>query len=216
MSEVTRKFLNCFAKYKPNDNALWLLDLLTDFKTRINRENRIVVCNCTAKRLCDCDTLKEIEQQIKRVYDLSEMKLLVSYPSEFFDSLRFSQLVDIMHQRRGYIGNGFFEGASGQYDKAAGVYTVTLAPGQDAELLRNMKADSALENTALEAFGVAVRFVIESGGAAYCARIAAAEQALRAGANELFAKKSDTGPEIVTNSFAPARKRHGNIHRRRY
>lgn len=204
MSEVTRKFLNCFAKYKPNDNALWLLDLLTDFKTRINRENRIVVCNCTAKRLCDCDTLKEIEQQIKRVYDLSEMKLLVSYPSEFFDSLRFSQLVDIMHQRRGFIGNGFFEGASGQYDKAAGVYTVTLAPGQDAELLRNMKADSALENTALEAFGVAVRFVIESGGAAYCARIAAAEQALRAGANELFAKKSDTGPEIVTNSFAPA------------
>ena len=64
MSEVTRKFLNCFAKYKPNDNALWLLDLLTDFKTRINRENRIVVCNCTAKRLCDCDTLKAEQRDV--------------------------------------------------------------------------------------------------------------------------------------------------------
>ncbi|HPE94689.1 MAG TPA: PolC-type DNA polymerase III [Bacillota bacterium] len=158
MVAAREKFLKCFAKYKPNDNAVWLLDMLTDFCVKINREQRKVKCVCTASKICDCDTLTAMEQEIARQYALAEMKILVSYPSELFEKLSLQLLVDIMQQRCGRVGNGFFDMAKGKYDTSTGEYAITLAHGLDVSLLYGVGADKCLSQTAKEAFGLDVSF----------------------------------------------------------
>ena len=161
--ETKEKFLKQFARYTPNDEEVWLIETVDEYKLRVNREEKRIFCTFISKKLLDAELLVGMEHKIKKAYDLGEMRISISYPSELFAKLSTSNLIMHMQQHFGKIGNGFFDGAKGSYDEANGTYTINLSESRSADLLRGMRADTYLSKTVEDYFGLFVEFKLISG-----------------------------------------------------
>lgn len=161
--ETKEKFLKQFARYTPNDEEVWLIETVDEYKLRVNREEKRIFCTFISKKLLDAELLVGMEHKIKKAYDLGEMRISINYPSELFAKLSTSNLIMHMQQHFGKIGNGFFDGAKGIFDEANGTYTINLSESRSADLLRGMRADTYLSKTVEDYFGLFVEFKLISG-----------------------------------------------------
>ena len=79
-----------------------------DLTLRIDRERRIAEAGCRLPRLYRKSQLYALENQIRDVYELSQMRLLPHYPSELFTVDYMSEIL-IEAARVGVVVSGFFD-----------------------------------------------------------------------------------------------------------
>ena len=64
--ETKEKFLKQFARYSPNDEEIWLIETVDEYKLKVNREEKRIFCTFISKKLLDAETLMVMEQKIKK------------------------------------------------------------------------------------------------------------------------------------------------------
>ena len=64
--ETKEKFLKQFARYTPNDEEVWLIETVDEYKLRVNREEKRIFCTFISKKLLDAELLVGMEHKIKK------------------------------------------------------------------------------------------------------------------------------------------------------
>ncbi len=145
-------FLEKFSKYKPVGEAYNILSSISEYSVRANVEMRLIEAKIHLAGLVKKEVLYAIEEEIKKAYDLSSMRLLPVYPSELFT---LSYMHEIIYEayRVGIITRGFFENYSidGNDDE---ITVATSFSEHGVMLLHNAKTDEVLENIIRSEFGI--------------------------------------------------------------
>ncbi|MBQ8399769.1 MAG: hypothetical protein IJX08_07375, partial [Clostridia bacterium] len=101
-------FFTLFRRFEPSEQQRAVLALATDIKREVDKERRIVKAHCTFPQIVDKDLLYEIEEGIKKAYELNGVFLMPRYPSACFQSEYLHQVVKEA-QRVGTVTRGFFD-----------------------------------------------------------------------------------------------------------
>ncbi len=101
-------FTELFFKYKPSAADLEILNLLTDYTYRLNKETREIRIDFYLERIVPKFRLYAIEDAILTAYDLQSCFIFPKYNSALFDSAYQDELL-IELSRNTRLGKGFFD-----------------------------------------------------------------------------------------------------------
>ena len=134
-----KKFLEKFEKYSPEYLEKNACSRITDYKIKLDKEARRIICEISASDYINFDILTDIENGIKSAYELSYMKLIPHYPPESFSLSLFPDILCEL-KRRTPLGYGFFDNAEiseslrvVKYDKESNLVT------KNNELVANLR-----------------------------------------------------------------------------
>ncbi|MBQ8236053.1 MAG: PHP domain-containing protein, partial [Clostridia bacterium] len=147
-------FFTLFRRFEPSEQQRAVLALATDIKREVDKERRIVKAHCTFPQIVDKDLLYEIEEGIKKAYELNGVFLMPRYPSACFQSEYLHQVVKEA-QRVGTVTRGFFDEYRFDFngDKREIVFHLPWGDG-GISLLEKAKVSEVLENIIESEFGL--------------------------------------------------------------
>ena len=102
-----RKLGEIFKRFIPLGIHKEIFDGAEDVKVRLDREHRIAEVRCILPKLYKKKDLYELEGEIARTYELTQMRILPRYPEELFTT---EYLPEVLAEaaRVGVVINGFF------------------------------------------------------------------------------------------------------------
>ncbi len=106
---MPKKFLEIFSRYIPENDAAEVLNRSTVISVRADKVNRIIEADLGFPRPVDKQMLYRIEEEIRKVYEITRVKLYPNYPAEYFDDSYIPQLITET-ERTGIVALGFFNG----------------------------------------------------------------------------------------------------------
>ena len=108
MAKTLRQLLN---KYIPNDADAAILDSGVVSRSLVDKEKRCLEVYADFPYVISKQSLYELEENVRKAYDLRMCKIKPHYPSETFT---FEYMKDILleAEREGIVARGFF----GDYD----------------------------------------------------------------------------------------------------
>lgn len=121
-----KALLELLSKYKPEGKKLKLFENKYEYVCKIERESRRINLEVAFDKIVNKSLLYEMEEEIKKVYELSACFILPSYPSCLFDTDYFPELICEL-KRNSAVVNGFFDNASMKYSD--GNVTITIPDG---------------------------------------------------------------------------------------
>ena len=112
---MDKKFCEYFAKYTPKKEHGAFIDSITEWNVRINKETRRVEITASLSRHVDQMLMIDIENSITEAYALLSTRIFPKYDESLFG---ISAIKEIINEalRTGLINNGFFDGATYEYD----------------------------------------------------------------------------------------------------
>ena len=102
-----RKLGDIFKRFIPLGIHKEIFETATDVKVRLDKEIRIAEVRCTLPKLYKKKDLYELEGEIARTYELTQMRILPQYPEELFTT---DYIPEVLAEaaRVGVVINGFF------------------------------------------------------------------------------------------------------------
>jgi len=136
-----------------------IFDTATDLTLRIDRERRIAETGCRLPRLYKKSQLYALENQIREIYELSQMRLLPHYPAELFTTEYMSEVL-IEAARVGVVVSGFFD--KYELEQNGDTITIRIPFTQGGIKLLNL-AETAriIEGIIYSEFGINIHIKIE-------------------------------------------------------
>ena len=154
---MANSFLEKFSKYTPSDSERAILESVTDYSIKLDKEARIISCNVRFSSYVPFATLERIENAIKEAYTLSLMEIHPSFENTPFD-IAYMEHVFYESTRRDFLGNGFLTGAilekldDSEISAENGVLHISLKHG-GRDLLVENGYDRLLSQIISEMFG---------------------------------------------------------------
>ena len=159
MAKTLRELLN---KYIPNDDDAAILDSGVVYRSLVDKEKRCLEVHVDFEHVIPKARLYELEDAVKKAYDLRMCKIRPRYLSDSF-SLEYMKDILLEAEREGVVARGFF----GDYDYSAEGNTITIRiPFSEfgIDLLQAAKTPSIIEGIIKSEFGVSYTVVIEQDG----------------------------------------------------
>ena len=159
MAKTLRQLLN---KYIPNDYDAAILDSGIVVRSLVDKEKRCLEIHAEFPAVIAKERLYDLEEAVKKAYDLRMCKIRPRYSSELFS---FDYMRDILleAEREGIVARGFF----GDYDYSVegNVITVKIPFSEfGIDLLQCAKTPSVIEEIIKSEFGLSYKVVIEQNG----------------------------------------------------
>lgn len=156
--QASRTLPEVLKKYQPNTRLREILIDAKEFSVRADKEKRMLEVSVTFSSVVDKEDLYEIEEGIKKAYDLTYAKLLPHYPGVHFTEGYVSQLL-METERVGIVARGFFNRYQARLEN--GVLTVELPFQVDGiRLMEDAKTPEVMENIIFSEFGERVQVQI--------------------------------------------------------
>ncbi len=107
---MSKSFLEKFNKYQPDYIVQKATDKITDYRIRIDKDSRQLICDIDFSEYVSFETIIELERGIKESYELSFMRVVPHYDSSYFSLSVFPDILLEM-RRVSALANGFFDNA---------------------------------------------------------------------------------------------------------
>lgn len=107
-------FLKKFSKYQPNENQREILQTMTDYKVRVDRERKLIDIVIGFPKYIAYTLLCEISESIKNAHEAGGVRINPKYPEEIFT---IDKMADVLseYKTRSAFGRGFFNGATVEF-----------------------------------------------------------------------------------------------------
>ena len=102
-----KTFLEKISKFVPTDEQREILENVSDYTIKVDKERRILEAKIHLSFLVNKQKLYRIEREIEKAYELKHARLLPSYPSELFEYSYVPQIL-IEAETIGIVARGFF------------------------------------------------------------------------------------------------------------
>lgn len=159
---MTEDFKKTFKRISLNASDEVIIKNMTDYKVRIDKENKSVEIDMQFSQLIDYRRIFELEDNIKKTYELSGVRIFPSFPSSCFDTDCVKRLVATLKRVFGSsIGNGFFENSRAEYNADERSFTICLRDGLSAQLLTQSGVDKFFEECISHQFGLNIKVYLE-------------------------------------------------------
>ncbi|MBQ2725519.1 MAG: PolC-type DNA polymerase III [Clostridia bacterium] len=157
----TRTLSDVFKKVVPELTAKGreIFENASDLTLRIDREHRIAEAGCHFTKLFRKSELYALENQIREVYELSQMRILPHYPEELF-SLDYMSEILTEAARVGVVVSGFFDKYELEQDGETIVIRIPFTQG-GITLLNLAETARIIEGIVYSEFGTTVHIDIE-------------------------------------------------------
>ena len=154
-----RPFLDLFNKYHPDEPSKIILDGLSDYSYRLNKETRDIRIDLCFSKLVPKFRLYAIEAGIKSAYDLNSCFIFPRYPSELFsEEYRDELILELSRSTR--LAKGFFDDCKMTYSD--GKVVIEMRDGY-AKLPSAADCEKLLEEIILNEFSLRVTVTLKAG-----------------------------------------------------
>ena len=159
-----KSFLEVFWRYEPTGEKLALLKRATSTKVRFKKNPLYIEADLTFAAAEDPETIYEIEDDCRKLYDAEAFKILPHFPPDCFNVDRFGEIA-AEAAICGAVTNGFFSGAEYSDD---GETIVASLPYFESGLnfVRDAGTESILSNILYSRYGIRRKIVIKEGAGA--------------------------------------------------
>ena len=157
---MSKNFLEIFNRYQPSSQFEQIL-LSADpssIKLRADKPQRCIEASAAFPRIIPRLTLYEIEEEIRRAYELNMVRISPRYPSELFGIDRIPDLL-METNRRGIVANGFFNHCDYRLSKELLSIEIPFTDS-GVELIYNAKTPQLMEEILREEYGITIKVVI--------------------------------------------------------
>lgn len=107
---MSKNFLEKFLKYQPEYFEKCACEKIFDYKIRLDKETRKIICDTYFSEYIDFNLITDIEDGIKEAYELTYMRIFPHFPADSFSLTVFPDILSEL-KRRTPMGNGFFSDA---------------------------------------------------------------------------------------------------------
>ena len=154
--------LEKFTKYTPSEGHRKILETVSAYSLRTNRELRLMEVDITLPSPVKKAVLYAIEADIAAAYQLNSVRLLPKYPRESFTLSYMHEIVEEAY-RVGKITHGFLESYS--LNEEEGDIVISIGFSQEGtELLHKAETDRVMEQILFSEFGIVKRVKIVGTG----------------------------------------------------
>ena len=157
---MSRNLLEIFQRYQPSPEFAEIM-LSADpasIKVLVDKPQRYIEASAAFPRIIDKRTLYEIEEEIRKAYEVNMVRLVPHYPSALFGIDRIPDLL-METNRRGIVAKGFFDRC--EYRLTSDTLKIEI-PSTDGgvQLIYDAKTPQLMEEILRDEFGVTVRVEI--------------------------------------------------------
>ncbi len=152
---MAKSFLQIFEKYKPSDNFERILQKAENIKIQADKAARMLNASVDFPMLVDKDDIYEIEEGIKKAYQLNMVKIMPHYKSELFDE---SYIPELMKETEkiGIVAKGFF--SNYRYRLEDNTLTVEIPFTKDGvNLLHDARTPAVMQAILFSEFGLQIK-----------------------------------------------------------
>ncbi|MBE6632323.1 MAG: hypothetical protein E7623_06450, partial [Ruminococcaceae bacterium] len=149
-----------FARYTPTSEEFKdILTSCTEFKTRIEREKRMIEVDASFGSIIPKKVLYELETELKNAYELRSVRIFPKYPEELFSKAYIPEVLTEL-QRTGAVSRGFFNDYSIEIkDGKINIYIAFTNGG--IELLCSAQTPDIISSIIKKEFGIALKVEIK-------------------------------------------------------
>lgn len=153
-----RKFFDIFTRYSPTEDKRELLSHATSAQFRRDRENRLVEVELNFPAHEDAETIYEIEDECRELYELRSFKILPHFPESEYSPARLPEIA-VEASLCKAVTNGFFTNA--EYTDDGECITVALPFFDDGiDFVKNANTEAILSNILRSRYSVSRTFHI--------------------------------------------------------
>ena len=157
----TKGFFDVFTRYAPSQDKRKLLESATDAKFRYTKAPMRVEVELSFSKHCDAETLYEIEDECRTLYNAESFKIIPHFPSSEYTPSRFDEIT-YEAANCGAVTHGFFTYA--KYVDEGDTLRIEL-PFYDTgiEFVKNANTEDILSNILFSRYGIRKKMVITAG-----------------------------------------------------
>ena len=160
----TKGFFDVFTRYAPSQDKRRLLESATDAKFRYTKAPMRVEVELSFDKHCDAETLYEIEDECRTLYNAESFKIIPHFPPEEYNMSRFDEIT-YEAANCGAVTHGFFTYA--KYVDEGEVMRIELPFYEiGIEFVKNANTEAILSNILFSRYGVRKKIVITQGAGA--------------------------------------------------
>jgi len=157
---MSKNLLQIFHRYTPSDRFAQIL-LSADaegIRLRADKDQRLIEVEAPFPQVIPKRTLYEIEEEIRKVYELNVVRILPRYPSSLFGV---AQIPDLLMEtnRCGIVARGFFNHCSYELCEDSLRIEIPFNEG-GVDLIYDAKTPGLMEKIVEDEFGVRIRVSI--------------------------------------------------------
>ena len=157
----TKGFFDVFTRYAPSQDKRALLESATDAKFRYTKAPMRVEVELSFDKHCDAETLYEIEDECRTLYNAESFKIIPHFPPEEYNMSRFDEIT-YEAANCGAVTHGFFTYA--KYFDEGEVMRIELPFYEiGIEFVKNANTEAILSNILFSRYGVRKKIVITQG-----------------------------------------------------
>ena len=156
---AAKSFLEKFEKYIPDPEQRDILNDISDYSLRINKEHRIIEAAVVLDEIIPKDKLYRIEKGIADAYELNHVKILPKYPADLFT---YDYIPQILKETEavGIVAKGFF--SSYTYDLNDDELVVYIPFTYNGVLLlEDAQTPKVIENIIYSEFNIRIKVTIK-------------------------------------------------------
>ena len=185
----TKGFFDVFTRYAPSQEKRRLLESAFDAKFRYTKSPMRVEVELSFEKHCDAETLYEIEDECRALYNAESFKIIPHFPPSEYDPSRFNEIT-FEAANCGAVTHGFFTYAN--YVDDGDTMRIEL-PFFDTgiEFVKNANTEAILSNILFSRYGIRKNILITKGQ----------------GAEELERKMNERREQILVEAEAENRER---------
>ena len=147
-----KTFLEKISKFVPTDEQREILENVSDYTIKVDKERRILEAKIHLSFLVNKQKLYRIEREIEKAYELKHARLLPSYPSELFEYSYVPQIL-IEAETIGIVARGFF--SDYDYTLTEEELSVSIPFSRNGVLLlEDAKTPEIIEKIIFSEFGI--------------------------------------------------------------
>ena len=160
----TKGFFDVFTRYAPSQDKRRLLESATDAKFRYTKAPMRVEVELSFDKHCDAETLYEIEDECRTLYNAESFKIIPHFPPEEYNMSRFDEIT-YEAANCGAVTHGFFTYAK-YFDEGEEMRIELPFYEIGIEFVKNANTEAILSNILFSRYGVRKKIVITQGAGA--------------------------------------------------
>lgn len=157
----TKGFFDVFTRYSPSLEKRRLLESATDAKFRYTKAPMRVEVELSFSKHCDAETLYEIEDECRTLYNAESFKIIPHFPPEEYNPSRFDEIT-YEAANCGAVTHGFFTYAS-YVDEGETLRIELPFFNTGIEFVKNANTEAILSNILFSRYGIKKNIVIAEG-----------------------------------------------------
>ncbi len=152
---MAKSFLQIFEKYKPPEEYRQILQGAENIRLQADKESRMLNAHADFRFLVKKDDIYEIENGIKKAYQLNMVKIMPHYPSDLFSESYIPELIKET-EATGIVAKGFFR--EYRYNLDDQTLTVEIPFTQDGvRLLQDARTPAVMQAIIFSEFNIQIK-----------------------------------------------------------